>query len=63
MKRDRRHEGRRVSDHCTDLLENPDIKTLRLAGQLLELPADKQKAIEMYVQTLNKLMPMIKPIR
>lgn len=63
MKRDRRHKGRRVSDHRTDLLNNPDVKTLRLAGQLLDLPADKQQAVEMYVQNLQNLIELMKLAR
>lgn len=59
MEQDKRHKGRRISDHCTYLLDNPDIKTLSLAGQLLELPEDKREAIAMYVQNLKKLMQMM----
>jgi hypothetical protein len=63
MERDRRHKGRRASDHCSDLLDNPDVKTLKLAGHLLDLPADKRQAVEMYVKNLQKLMELMQSAR
>lgn len=63
MKTNKRRKGRRITDRCVDLLDNLDVKTLTLAGQLLELQVDKREAIAMYVKTLSKITQLVKPTR
>lgn len=63
MKTNKRRKGRRITDRCADLLDNLDVKTLTLAGQLLELQVDKREAIAMYVKTLSKITQLVKPTR
>lgn len=59
----RQHPGRRNTDGQAALLDNPDIKILELAGNLLELSEDKRQAIGLYVQSLHRLLKLAEEIK